>query len=534
MLNRLSKYEKFFFLTIVLLNLVPLVMYRFFPTLDGPAHLYNANLIDYMLFHGDFDSFYQFNSEPVPNWTGHVLLCFFKSFLPGYLAEKMLLLIYFIGLPYAFRNFVKSINPGYIGLSYFIFPLTYNHLLSLGFYNFSLGMIGLFLILSFWVKNHHTIAGSVKKMGVLGLLLILTYFSHVLMFSISLLAIGCYVFISFLKELVETKKFKESFLPQFKKALALLVSALIPLVLMALYFSKRPDTTGFREFLPKQELIQWLNYLNPIICYNKEIEMAYTRKIIYILCGLVITGIIIRIIRRKSAANGEIRERFISLNDTWLFLAGIMLLLLFKMPDKNGMASIISMRFGLLFFLFLVTWIASMKYAKWFILVCSLTLLAIHFKRVRYLDSVIDIHNTVAVNCNKVEKHIKPKSTVVSLNFSNFWFKAHFSNYLGIDKPLIILENYEATMDYFPLLWSRNTVPNFQIGGVSVSENPLFESIPFNLENEKKEVDYVFVLGNWDSTNTNHVKALEMMSGHFIQTYKNEDCTLYRRKSMTD
>lgn len=531
-INNLSKYEKLLFFIVILLNLVPILSYRFFPTLDGPAHLYNANLINHLLFSSDLDSFFQFNSEPVPNWTGHVFLCFFKSFLPGYLAEKMLLILYFVGLPYSFRNLTKSINPGYIGLSYLIFPFTYNHLLSLGFYNFSLGLIGLFLILTYWIKHHQTIAGSAKKISILGLLMVLTYFSHIVMFSVGLLTVSCYIFMTFLKESFETKKIKDAFRCHFKKVLTLLVSALIPFVLMVLYFVNRPES-GNKTFLPRQELIKWLNYLNPIICYNEEIERAFTRKVVYILCALILGGIIIRIRNRKLVGINE-KGRILHLNDTWLFVAGIMLLLLFIMPNENGMASIISMRFGLLFFLFLIIWISSMKQAKWFIFVCSALLLIVHFKRVHYLDSMIEIHNKIAINCNKTETFIKPNSVVAPVNLTHNWFLSHFSNYPGVDKPMVILENYEATMNYFPLLWKTESLPNLQIRGESIAAYSSLFSAPINLKNEKKEVDYIFVLGEWDSLNADHSNALQMISSSFVQTYKNENCTLYRRKKLPD
>lgn len=534
-LNRLAKYEKVVFLLIVLLNLIPILTHPFFPTLDGPAHVYNANLINQIFFNDNaaLSSFFQFNSEPVPNWTGHIILCFFKWFLPGYLAEKMMLIIYFIGLPYAFRNLIKAINPGQTGLSYLIFPLTYNALIAIGFYNFSLGLIGLLLILAYWVKNHETIAFSVKKIILLSLLLILTYFSHVVMFSMALLIVSCYTFMTFLKHYFDTKKIKDAFIAHFRKAFALLISSAIPLILMVLYFAKRPDS-GNGIFLPKQDLIKWLNYLNPAICYHEGIERGFTRKIIYILYALIIGGIICRIKNRKSGIGSNRIDGILYLKDTWLLAAGIMLYLLFTMPDTNAMASIISLRFGLLFFVFLIIWIASVNYPKWFILVCSALILVAHFKRVRFLEETIEKHSKIAVNCNKASEYIEPNSIVLPLNLTNYWFVSHFSNYLGIDKPMIILENYEATMNYFPLFWDKPRIPNIQVGGVSIPENPLYSSAPTNLENAKKEVDCIFILGSWDSTNEVHVQTLQTISSHFIQKYRNENCTLYQRRKSPD
>jgi len=527
-LNRLTKYEGFFFLTVVLINIIPVLSHHFFPTLDGPAHLYNANLINHMLLHPDFDSFLQFNPEPVPNWTGHILLCFFKWFLPGNLAEKLLLILYFIGLPYAFRSLIKSAK-GYIWLSYLIFPFTYNYLLSLGFYNFSLGIIGLLIVLSFWIRNHETITASIKKIVILNILLILIYFSHVMMFSITLLAVVCYTFITFLKQWIENGKLKEVFTIHLKKALVLLVCSLIPLVLMFFYFANRP-TSENPDFLSKQELFSWLGNMNPLICYSVGIEKISTIMTNIVLLGLIIGGLIMRIRTWKSATNSTTKKGFLGINDAWLLVSGVMLLLLFIMPDKNGMASLISMRFALLFFLFLVIWISTMNYSKPFALICLLLILVAHVKRVRHLDHVIDSHNAVALDCAETAKFIKPNSIVASVNLMSHWSRAHFSNYLGIDKPMIILENYEATMDYFPLLWNKEKIPNLQAGGVSIDGNFWLSTAPINPQNQKKELDYIFVLGNLDSTNTEQLKNFQMIARHFKLIHKNNNCTLYRRK----
>ncbi|MNJ88816.1 hypothetical protein D3C87_63730 [compost metagenome] len=533
LVNKLSKYEKILFFLVILLNLIPVLNHRFFPTLDGPAHLYNATLINHMLFNSDFDAFLQFNPEAVPNWTGHLLLCFFKGFLPGYLAEKFLFIAYFVGLAYAFRNLIKSFNPGYMGLSYLIFPLTYNFLFSLGFYNFSLGLIGLLLILAFWVKNQEIIARSPKKMILFGILLLLTYFSHILMFSAALLAVSCYTFCTFLKQYIQTRKFKETFLSHLKKTLILVTCSLVPLILMMVYFVNRAGADN-QSFIPGKELLKMLVYIKPIICYQEEIEKEFTRKLAYILFALIIAGIYYRIKNRKTADVISGERGLLRLTDSWLLITGIMILLLFKIADASGMVSIISIRFALLAFLFLLIWIASLKPAKWFIFVCSVLLLVVQFKRVRYFDEMTEIHSQIAVKCKQAEKFIEPGSVVGTVNLTNNWLLNHFSNYLGIDKPMIILENYEANMDYFPLKWNIEKVPNMQIAGQSVLKNPLFSSYKTNLANEKRAIDYIFVLGHWDTTNPVHVQDRQLIPEQFQEVFRNNQCILYRYKKAAE
>jgi len=126
--------EKFLFLIVVLLNIIPVLSYTYFPTMDGPAHLYNSNLITHLLFEDNqqLHEFYKLNTIAVPNWIGHFILSFFNLFLPAFLAEKILLLIYFVGLPYSFRRLIITINPKAVFVSYFIFPFTYSFLFFIG------------------------------------------------------------------------------------------------------------------------------------------------------------------------------------------------------------------------------------------------------------------------------------------------------------------------------------------------------------------------------------------------------------------
>ena len=120
--SRLNKAEYYFFYVFLVINLLPILVFKFFPTVDGPAHLYNSRLIIELLGQNSLlDNYFIFN-EIAPNWLGHILLSFFQLLFPAYIAEKCLLLIYFIGFPVSFRAFIK-IQPDHNNtLIYFVFP----------------------------------------------------------------------------------------------------------------------------------------------------------------------------------------------------------------------------------------------------------------------------------------------------------------------------------------------------------------------------------------------------------------------------
>lgn len=117
---RINQLERLLFFTITVLTLLPVLCFKFFPTMDGPAHLYNSNLINSLLFDNNetLHSFFIFNSLPVPNWTGHLILSIFNFFLPSFIAEKILLVFYVVGIAYSFRCLVLAFAPENIFFTY--------------------------------------------------------------------------------------------------------------------------------------------------------------------------------------------------------------------------------------------------------------------------------------------------------------------------------------------------------------------------------------------------------------------------------
>ena len=65
-LEFIRKIEKYIFGLTVFLFLLPVIGIKFFPTIDGPAHLYNGNLLNQLWFHGKTEvlQFFDVNKNP--------------------------------------------------------------------------------------------------------------------------------------------------------------------------------------------------------------------------------------------------------------------------------------------------------------------------------------------------------------------------------------------------------------------------------------------------------------------------------------
>jgi len=354
--DKFETIEKYFFLLVIGLNLIPILAFKFFPSLDGVAHLYNSNLIPHLFLQNeDFKEFFVFNQEPVPNWTGHFMLSFFNLFLPAFMAEKILLMFYMIGLPLSFRAFIKTIAPDNIIFSYFIFPFTYSFTFYLGFYNFSIALVFMFIVLNYWIRHEGNFLslGSILK---LFLLISFTYFSHILIFALLLLLIGMYVLIQALNQIIlDRTKIRETIIVFYRKTGVLFLSSFIPLLLFCYYFISRP-TPAHKIYLSATELMHWLINLRPIIVFNVLEEEVYTKKIVYIVLLLLILGIYNKI-KGLGLIKNSLKEkmRFLLANQKaflnyWLLATMAFLLLYFNVHDSDDAAGFVSVRLGLLFF----------------------------------------------------------------------------------------------------------------------------------------------------------------------------------------
>lgn len=536
--ERFNSAEKYFFFLIIGLNLIPILTGKFFPTLDGPAHLYNSQLINSLLFDSSktLESFYIFNHEPVPNWTGHIILSFFNLFLPGFVAEKILLLFYMIGLPLAFRALIKTIAPENKYFSYIIFPFTYSFLFFLGFYNFSIALIFLLIAVNFWLKNEDKIY-TVKGVSKLFALITLTYFSHIFVFAILVFIIGLQIsFKSFFQFIDNPNQLKETVKSFLRKSAILLASSFIPLLLFFFYFYSR-TSPGDNIYFSYTELIDWLKNLRPIIALSFIEEVGYTKKLVYLISIILVIVLYNRVnaleIRTIYPLRSELRlmiKKIFRVSDFWLLAAVVVLFLYFKLPDSDGAAGFVSVRLALLFFIFLILWLSTHHTPKWFGVFIVGVALFCNFKLNVYYMSATKGLNKVALDCANASQHITPNSIVLPLNYSDNWLHNHFSNYLGSDKPMIILENYELGTGYFPLKWNEKEIPNTLFGDKKSGELVCLEW-KSNEQNQSKQIDYVFIMGSKelraDSCNR---EVIQTLFDHYTLVYYTESCSLYELK----
>lgn len=520
--------EKLLFIFLCAVNCFPIFAFKFFPTLDGVAHLYNVNLINELLFHNPphIGEYFAFNKEPVPNWLGHFLLLLVNRIMPLWLSEKVLVLFAVGGLAFAFRWFVKVLGCKNMFLSCLIFPFTYSFPLYLGFYNFSIALVLLFGTMAFYGSRYNRL--DVKTFIFLLLLISLTYFAHILVFAFLMLMILLFAsFAGFTEIEPGSKK-----ISPLKRILFILAAALPATVLFTHYFLSRTLDVD-PQYIPKNILAKWLMNIRPIEAFSELDAEPMTRKIYYALILFLGIAVLKRYyqvvstykIHNKFPGIGTILRR----SDFLLATAVVTSVLYFVWPDTDRGGGYISIRLALFLYLAVISWIALQPYRKWVvnlgvttILLLTSLLFVSNFKFSKDLSVDARDHYNAG-------KYIDANSRVLPLKFSDNWFTVHFSNYIGIDKPVMIFDNYEAFNSYFPLEWIKDH-PHYEFLRDPREANAC-KYLTAEIKNANNSFDYIFITGNLPDNETDCVAELvNIIRSSYVEKYKTRFCEVWKRK----
>ena len=461
-MSKLSKVnERWVFYSLILISSLPILLFQFYPSMDGAAHLYNSNIIVKLLLDSDsiFHEFYEFNPQIVPNWIGHFFLAFFNSFLPPYLAEKIVLLSYSIFLPVSFRYMIKQFNVNISILSYLIFPFVFHFLFILGYYNFSFSFILFFFIMGL-IHKYAEIKIRFRKSVLLLILFFLMSVAHIFGFVLLIVSISIYFFWKTIIHLINQPE-KNIFKLVYKYLRILLLSLPgIFIVLWHLFLHQSPEsmkTTGSPE-----NIWGYLMMIRPIIAYNFSRETGPASLMFLVLFSFFIINIYIRIAESRKNTNVKWYNVF-ELSDFWLLIAMAMILIVAIFPNHIGGAGNVLNRFGLVFFFSVISWINLGKIPIWFYRTFIVIYIIANTILIEYYVRVMKNLNTTASEIYDAANHIEENSTVFTYNATEHWLMGHFSNYIAIEKSVFVNDNYEADMGYFPIVWKKNAKPKNQL-----------------------------------------------------------------------
>jgi hypothetical protein len=510
-------------LLLLALNLARLLAFRFFPSEDGPIHLEIAMVLGELWRGGEggVADYFRLNPSPQPNWLVYLALTPLARMFGPLAAEKALLAGYVVLLPVSLVYALGALRREGLFWALLAFPLTFNYLAHLGFYNFSYSLALMLFTLGYWLRRREGLRGR-ATFG-LALLLLATGVAHPVTLGSLLVTLGVLTVWSVGQERLAAagtggaSLSAAGWLARVARRLwPLCLAALPPVALSAVLFTG--PTAGEPAYrMPLVSLVKVLAMLHSLVSYDRrEIALA-------VATGALLGGaaVAVWVARRRLAAvpdRGQPgapvalptpRRVTIAWSDGLLLAIAALLVLYFVVPTGFAGGGFFSQRLQLHMLLLAILWLAdqpaSVALRRTVVtgtVALSLGWAALHFAAYARLDRLLAEYVSLA-------PHLPPGSTVLSLSFVEEDDRPtapgavlkvqpfmHAAGYLAAERNLVDLGCYQADRGYFPILYRDAVNPYRHLA----SDGDLESAAGLDLlayEETGGRVDHVVLWGLW-------------------------------------
>lgn len=477
MLNWRNWTWKHLFVALLVLHLIPIWIFAYFPSQDGASHVYNGLVLkDYAKPENyKLRDAWELNITVFPNWLSHIALMLLLYVFPPVIAEKVFLTIAIGMIPIAFFYFLHAVHGkpkeedsgSWHTFAWLGFPFAYNYLLYMGFYNFTLSIAFFFFSFGFWWKHKDDM--QVQHLGGLYVLLLLTYLSHIA--SYGLVVLGMSIAAGCLwggNALTTTWRERNERNVGWTQQLWRSLARLKPLVGFGLYmvpmyfvlvdyylFSIKEHPTGNHRGM------DWVwEYFIGIksIVYFTDWHVPVNQGLLVVLGAAIVIAIVYRIRRAE----------WVKQTDAFLLIAILFTAMFIRAPWSYGPGGWINDRIHLYILLMLAPWfITNMdKVVRYAIATCLIVFSLLHCGRTAY------DHGRIAPEIEELVSgtHLIEPHTVFEIRAGeDGWHKSealgrveyvtpfvHSTAYYGVYVDDVVhLGNYESAFYYFPV--NRNT-----------------------------------------------------------------------------
>ena len=462
---------KHLFVVLLILHLLPIWIFAYFPSQDGASHIYNGLVLKEYGKHENHKmrDAWELNITVFPNWLSHIMLSAFLHVFPPIISEKIFLTIAIGMVPFAFFYFLNAVHKGEKGrfvYAWLGFPFAYNYLLYMGFYNFQLSISFFFFSFGFWWKHKDDM--QVKHLAWLYVLLLLTYLAHIASYGLVVLGIsvagGCLRGGPALAAAWRTRhegfraliqKFVVSLKPAFRFLLYMIPMyfVLIDYYLQSVKQHQQGNHRG-------AEWVQEYFWGVKSIVYFSDWHIGANHFLLAVLGIAIVLSIGYRIHRKE----------WVKPTDAFLLIAILFTYMFIRAPWSYGPGGWINDRIHLYILLMLAAWlIADMgKLPRYALAACLVFFSLLHFGRTAY------DHGRIAPEIAELVSgtHLIEPHTTYQIR-SEDWHKSdalgkikyvtpyvhHMALYGVYADDVAHLSNYEAAFNYFPVNRNAENAP---------------------------------------------------------------------------
>jgi len=459
---RQLNWKHYLIIALFVIHLMPLWIFKYFPSQDGPSHIYNAKVLKEYHKHENYKlrDVFKLNLTIFPNWTSHPVMAFLLYFFPPIVTEKILLTFCVGLLPLSLFYFLGAIDKRKMLFGLLGFLFAYHYLLLMGFYNFTFSVPLFFFALGYWWKHRNDM--SVVNVIVLYLLMLLTYLSHIASYGLLLLVmlitaciswgsaairVGCSMIRN--SELTVRSTIRE--FGRQLKPLAIFGGYMLPayFILVGYYLASPREGGGSHQ---SPEWIKDYFWGFKSLVYFTDWHIGVMKILLGFFALVGVLTVAYRIYKRQ----------WLSETDQFALLAIIFTIMFIKAPWGLGPGGWINDRIHLYIFLLLSPWfvIEFHRYLRYGVAACMILISLVHLGRTTHDFYHIDKEIAeLTSGVDKMEPHttyqIRSTDWHASESMGSIKYVTPFVHSMAFyglyEKDIGHLANYEANYNYFPI-----------------------------------------------------------------------------------
>lgn len=383
-------------------------MNMYFPSQDGPEHIFTNQIIQEVKQGDEFYSSQIFvTNKLIPNSIFNHIVKVASKFVNPIAAQKLILALTFLSLNLSFFLLISFFSENKLrtlSLTHLFVPLSFANLIRIGLFNFYFGLV--FLVLNFYLFNKILVSKSKKLFAILFVTTVILFYSH----FFAWLLYGSLILLFLLYDLVE-RRFIQKKKIELNSLKLFLASAFIPLILSIKFLLgiSSGNTTKIA-----QESILSILYTNFIAKLPLNLVQAFTQITYGGISSLISLAITFALIV------------FIILNikklklKKYLILAGIFLLSFIFIPDYISGFSLFSqfkLRFWIPAIILLLIVLSQIKNSKKKDLILGVSAIATAFMLIFVIASEVNEKaNSVKESLDELNQiDLKENSTVLNM-----------------------------------------------------------------------------------------------------------------------
>jgi hypothetical protein len=442
------------FSALLILHLLPIWLFKYIPTQDGPSHIYNSFVLkEYQNpDHGIFEQYYTVDPKLSPNWLSHAVMAVLMFLVPPLIAEKLLLTGYVFLFALALLYFLGAVNDrgkllGIVGMLFI-----YNYPLHMGFYNFSYSVPLYLLAIGYWWRYRNSL--NVRRAAVLNLIIIVIYFSHLVSVILAIVSVLFLSIVTYRRDVAKRR---------LQTFLYLIPSYILPIHYVAgriWHFLKDRGEAPLMESIATTGLGKWtFGRLEYLTTFQSIVSFSPTQLLVG--KGLMLIVFLLAVYTLTKAIHKKAELRCIG--NPFFLLFALLCFAYYVAPDKMLGGTSVKFRLAMYPFLVLLAWLGqswklprstferiwqnSMQVAMVSLVSVNLWLTAYHYKRLNV--DLSEFTSGIRV--------IEPNRTILPLSFDHIGAAhrigifRHACAYYALSRSGIDFDNYEAIREYFPV-----------------------------------------------------------------------------------